>query len=84
MIKTSIKEESLKKEGIWEIWERGLQRELPIDKDMFLWSGFKLTIKKGERWEDVFDSFVNGQIRKNTELFLMTDLDYNPLICKCK
>lgn len=84
MIKTIMKEELPKKEGIWEIWERGLKRELPVDKDMFLWTGFKITIKKGERWEDVFSSFVNGEITKDAEMFLMTDLDCNPLIYKYK
>ncbi len=64
--------------------EMKLSPDIPLEKDIDLWawSGFKVTVKKGEKPIDIFKLFLDGKIKGKTEMFAMTDYYLNTLAIK--
>lgn len=56
--------------------------KLEKDIDLWVWHGFKVTVKKGEKPINIFDLFLDGQIKGKTEMFAMTDYYLNTLVTK--
>ncbi|KKM69779.1 hypothetical protein LCGC14_1447320 [marine sediment metagenome] len=64
--------------------EMKLNPDLKLEKniDLWVWCGFKVTVKKGEKPIDTFKLFLDGKIKEKTEMFAMTDYYLNTLVTK--